>query len=193
MAPGYEAFNLIQMFGGQYGTDMNANPLAIGGTYIPVQTAVSASTGTFQFSTYLPLEFAKAYGVISSANASLLPTLQFNLNTAANFFGATQPSTAVTISLTVDQDFYWLPEGVAVEPPGIGTTCQWIYQPANPTIGSASTLNVQLRGLAGTCPRSSRSCATPPAPGRPPARARTADGVPGRGSWLTAFRLLILC
>ena len=91
VAPGYEAFNLIQMFGGQYGTDMNANPLAIGGTYIRCRTC-SASTGrSFQFSTY-SLEFAKAYGVIAGANAREPPaTLQFNLNTAANFFGATQP------------------------------------------------------------------------------------------------------
>lgn len=184
VAPGYEAFNLIQMFGGQYGTDMNANPLAVGGTYIPVQTAVSASTGTFQFSTYLPFEFAKAYGVISSANASLLPTLQFNLNTAANFFGATQPSTAVTMTLTVDQDFYWLPEGVAVEPPGIGTTCQWLYQPANPTIGSAASLNVQLPRLGGYL-------STIIAEIRDSGAARTATGSGANGGWGSRVRMLV--
>jgi hypothetical protein len=108
-----------------------------------------ATTGNFTFSTYIPLEFAKAYGVISSANASLLPTLQFNLNTAAGFYGTTVPSTPPTMAFTVDQDFYWLPDGVAVEPPGIGTTEQWVYQPANPTIGSAGTTNVQLPRLGG--------------------------------------------
>ena len=148
VAPGYEALNLLQMFGGQYGTDMNSNVLSIGGTYSPISTGATSGTGNFTFSSYLPLEFAKAYGVISSANASLLPTLQFNLGASSAVY-STAPATAPTITLTVDQDFYWLPEGVSVEPPGLGTTCQWIYQPANPTIGSAASLNVQLPRLGG--------------------------------------------
>jgi len=143
VAPGYEATKLIQMFGGQYGTDLNIDVLAVGGTY-----SAGTSAGAITWSTDLPLEFAKAYGVISSANASLLPTLQFNLNTSSTYF-STAPGTVPTFQITVDQDFYWLPEGVSVEPPGLGTTCQWIYQPANPTISSAASLNVQAPRLGG--------------------------------------------
>ena len=143
VAPGYEALQLLQTFGGQYGLDEQSNPLNVGGTWATVGTTAA----NFVFSTSLPLEFAKGYGVISSANASLLPTLQFNVNTAANTIGA--PGTSPTLTFTVDQDFYWLPEGVSVEPPGIGTTEQWVYQPANPTIGSSATLNVQLPRLGG--------------------------------------------
>jgi hypothetical protein len=147
VAPGYEAQQVIQLFGGQFGINQTADV-----NNLPSLTALAAgvNNGTFQFSTFLPLEFAKAYGVISSANASLLPTLQFNVNTTALFYGTTAPAaTTPSLTLTVDQDFYWLPEGVSVEPPGLGTTCQWVYQPANPTIGSASTLNVQLPRLGG--------------------------------------------
>ena len=143
VAPGYEALLLLQEFGGQYGLDSQANPLNVGGTWATVGTTAA----NFVFSTYLPLEFAKGYGVISSANASLLPTLQFNVNSAANTIGS--PGTSPTLTFTVDQDFYWLPEGVSVEPPGIGTTEQWIYQPSNPSIGSSATLNVQLPRLGG--------------------------------------------
>jgi hypothetical protein len=144
VAPGYEALQLIQLFGGQFGLDTATDV-----RNLPTWSPIASTSGNFTFSTYLPLEFAKAYGVISSANASLLPTLQLNLNTAANFYGTTSPGTAPTMQFIVDQDFYWLPDGVAVEPPGVGTTEQWVYQPANPTIGSAATLNVQLPRLGG--------------------------------------------
>jgi hypothetical protein len=144
VAPGYEALQLLQLFGGQFGLDTLTDV-----RNLPTFSPVVTTTGNFTFSTFLPLEFAKAYGVISSANASLLPTLQFNLNTAAAFYGTTVPSTLPTMAFTVDQDFYWLPDGVAVEPPGLGTTEQWVYQPANPVIGSASTLNVQFPRLGG--------------------------------------------
>ena len=143
VAPGYEALFLIQKFGGQFGLDTLTDPRNLP-TYSP-----TSSGGNFTYSTYLPLEFAKAYGVISSANASLLPTLQFNLNTASSFYGTSTPATNPTMAFTVDQDFYWLPDGVAVQPPGLGTTEQFVYQPANPTIGSAATLNVQLPRLGG--------------------------------------------
>jgi hypothetical protein len=144
VAPGYEALQLLQMFGGQFGLDTNVDV-----RNLPTFSPVAASSGNFTLSTYLPLEFAKAYGVVSSANASLLPTLQFNVNTSAAFYGTSVPGTLPTMQFIVDQDFYWLPDGVAVQPPGLGTTEQWIYQPANPTIGSAATLNVQLPRLGG--------------------------------------------
>ena len=146
VAPGFEALQIIQLFGGQFGWRETADVNNLPGT---LAMAAGVNNGAFTLSTFLPLEFAKAYGVISSANASLLPTLQFNINTSALFYGTTAPATLPTMTFTVDQDFYWLPEGVSVEPPGLGTTEQWVYQPANPTIGSASTLNVQLPRLGG--------------------------------------------
>ena len=146
VGPGYETLQLLQLYGGQFGLG-NLSDVRNLPTSSPVSTA-TGTAGNFVLSTYLPLEFAKAYGVISSANASLLPTLQFNVNTAANIYG-TAPTLTPTFQFIVDQDFYWLPEGVSVEPPGIGTTQQWIYQPANPTIGSAATTQVQLPRLGG--------------------------------------------
>ena len=145
VGPGYETLQLLQLYGGQFGLGQNNDVMNIP-TSTPISTA-TGSAGNGTLSTYLPLEFAKAYGVISSANASLLPTLQFNISATGGFVsaGALKP----TLQFIVDQDFYWLPEGVSVEPPGIGTTMQWIYQPANPTIGSAATTQVQLPRLGG--------------------------------------------
>ena len=143
VAPGYEAFYLIPLYSGQFGTGLRRDV-----TNLQSYSAIAA-TGNFQFSTYLPFEFVKAYGVISMANASLLPTLTMNLNPAATVY-STPPGTVPTgIEVRNDLDIYWLPEGVSVQPPGLGTTCQWVYQQANPTFGSSSTTTVQLPRLGG--------------------------------------------
>lgn len=142
---GYEVSNLIGLYGGGFGVNNGSN-LA---TNLPSYAALSATTGAGTFSYALPLEFSKGYGVLSGANASLLPTLQFSYNTFAALFSSSATGTQPTIGTTVDADFYWLPEGVAVEPPGLGSTRQWIQQQANPSISSASSTRVQLPRLGG--------------------------------------------
>ena len=141
--PGYQALRLTNLYSGQFGTDLMRDP-----QNSPVQTVYNthtAKTSTVTFSRYLAFEFAKAYGVISGANAALLPVLQ--MNTAA----ASALSTNTTISSateTLDSDFYWLPSA-PTDPPGLGTTCQWILQPANPTIASSANQLVQLPRMGG--------------------------------------------
>lgn len=141
--PGYEILKLVPLYSGQFGTDEAREVQGL-----PSWTGITAASGAFQFGTQHPFEFAMAYGVISGANASLLPTLQYNLNPIATLF-STAPSVTPTLTFQVDADFYWLPEGVAVEPPGIGTTCQWIFQPANPTIASGASTIIQFPRLGG--------------------------------------------
>jgi hypothetical protein len=152
--PGYEIAYLVPMYSGQFGSgamrSLNNSPI-----FSAVDTGSSSSTGgDFTFSTYLPFEFARGYGVISGANAALLPVLQVNTSGSAtastgSFVYKTAPGTIPTTFLeTVDSDYYWLPN-VPADPPGIGTTCQWIYQPCNPTISSSASQLVQLPRLGG--------------------------------------------
>ena len=143
VAPGFHAFYLIPMLSGQFGIDETQDI-----SNLPSFTQASTATGAFQFSSYLPWEFSKAYGLISGANASLLPTLQVNVGGTSSIW-STLTGTAPSLQFQLDVDFYWLPQGVAVEPPGIGTTCQWVLQPCNPSIGSSASLNVQLPRLGG--------------------------------------------
>jgi len=143
--PGYEIANLVPLYGGQFGLDAMRSP-----ANSPQFTAVSvgtAGTGNYQFSTYFPFEFAKGYGVISGANAALLPVLQVNMAASATVL-TTPTTTLPTLAETVDSDFYWLPN-VPTDPPGIGTTCQWIFQPSNPTISAGASTVVQLPRLGG--------------------------------------------
>lgn len=142
VAPGYHAFYLIPKYGGQFGTQEGRDP-----SNLPSYQQAQLN-GNFQFNSVLGLEFAKAYGVISGANASLLPTLIINLAPLTGVY-TTVPTGSPVVNLTLDSDFYWLPEGVSVMPPGLGTTCQWIFQQCTPTIGSGATTTVQLPRLGG--------------------------------------------
>lgn len=143
VGPGFEMLRLVPKYSGQFGLGAQSDPLNL-----PTFSAVSAN-GNYTLATCLPLEFAKAYGVVSMANASLLPTLQ--MQTAAQLTVLPTPPATLqpTLAYDLDADFYWLPEGVSIEPPGLGTTCQWIFQNCNPTIGSASATTVSLPRLGG--------------------------------------------
>jgi hypothetical protein len=140
--PGYNIAFEVPLFSGQFGTDDTRDV-----RLLPSNVPMTAASGAFVFPTYFPFEFAKGYGVISGANAALLPVLQVNLAPVATLF-STPPSVLPTLSEQVDSDFYWLPN-VPTDPPGIGTTCQWIYQPCNPTIPSGASQLVQLPRLGG--------------------------------------------
>jgi hypothetical protein len=140
--PGYDMLFLVQLLSGAYGWGPTRDL-----RNLPSWTGITAASGAFAYDTLLPFEFAQAYGVIAAANAALLPQVQISTNTLATMF-STSPSTPPTLSYELDADFYWLPDAPS-EPPGIGTTCQWIYQPCNPPVPSAASQRVQLPRLGG--------------------------------------------
>lgn len=146
VGPGYEMLYLVPKYSGQWGLFGASDPKNLP-SWSAMATGANAS-GNFTFSTVLPLEFAKAYGVISMANASLLPTLSWQMAGSSAVY-TTAPTTVPTMEIDNDVDFYWLPEGSQIEPPGLGTTCQWVYQNANPTIPSATAQIVTLPRLGG--------------------------------------------
>ena len=74
--------------------------------------------------------------------------LQLNTAAATTLFTAGTALTSTSAQETLDSDFYWLPSA-PTDPPGLGTTCQWIYQPSNPTIPSVASQLVQLPRLGG--------------------------------------------
>ncbi|MGH7484004.1 MAG: hypothetical protein ACREMY_00185 [bacterium] len=147
VGPGWEIFKALPKYGGQFGLHAVSDPNNLPSFIAPGSGASGASA--YQFSSVLPLEFAKAYGCISMANASLLPTLQIQMAASAAVYASAASGTAGTFTVNNELDFYWLPEGVAMEPPGLGTTCQWVLQVANPSIASAASQLVALPRLGG--------------------------------------------
>lgn len=149
VGPGWEVFRALPKYGGQLGINALSDPSNLP-SFSAVQSASGASAGNFNFQSCLPLEFSKAYGVVSMANASLLPTMQIQLAGSATVLASAGVAPVIgTIEVDNDLDFYWLPEGVSMEPPGLGTTCQWVLQVANPSIASAASQLVALPRLGG--------------------------------------------
>lgn len=147
VADGYTASYLIGLYAGAFGLNNGTNLPA----NLPSYTAYATSGASGSYSYSLPLEFAKGYGVLSAANASLLPTLQFNYNSLSAVYTGATVTTQPTIATQVDTDFYWLPEGtgVNVEPPGLGTTRQFLLQQANPSITASASARLQFPRLGG--------------------------------------------
>lgn len=142
VAPGYQSLYLLPKYGGAFGRGATRDVTNLQ-SYSAINTA-----GNFQFASQLPFEFTKAYGTISGANASLLPTLTMNINPTSTVY-TTPPTGAPTLAVKNEVDFYWLPEGVNVAPPGLGTTRQVVFQQAYPSVGSNSTTSVQFPRLGG--------------------------------------------
>ena len=141
---GYSIVFLIPLYSGGFGIDNGTNLL----TNLPSYTALSYSTGAGSFSYCLPFEFAKAYGVIAGANASVVPQLTINFNGGATVFsGGT--ANFPTINTWVESDIYWLPEGVDIEPPGLGTTRQWQVSALNPSLTASTSQRLQFSRLGG--------------------------------------------
>ena len=145
--PSYELY-LVNLFGGGAGSGLGAQALP---SVLPSYSAPStgsAGTGDFRVSLSLPLEFAKGIGTAPGANASVQPTLSVQLNAKTQIY-STSPGTAPKVTLDVESDFYWLPEGSQIAPPALGTSRQWILQSGNPTIGSGANTRIAFPRLGG--------------------------------------------
>jgi hypothetical protein len=146
--PSYEAF-LVHQFSGGAGCGLGSAALPVN---LPSFTAVSAGasgTGNFQWALTLPFEFAKGIGTLPGANASVQPNLAIQLAAAAAVYSTAPVGTVPVVSVYVESDFYWLPEGSAIAPPALGTSRQWILQAGNPTFAASSSTRVAFPRLGG--------------------------------------------
>jgi len=137
--PGYEAMFLVPMFSGGFGLGPLTSVMNLP-SYSPITTG-TAFAGQFTFASVIPLEFVKGIGVLGMADGSTLPKIQVQFNTASAVLGSTAPTItpAPVLEMRLNADFYWLPAGANVAPPGLGSTRQWFLQQGYPAIGGSST------------------------------------------------------
>jgi hypothetical protein len=145
--PSYEAY-LVHLFSGGAGCGLSTAALPANLPSFQAVVLGANASGNFSWALTLPLEFAKGIGTAPGANAALQPTLQVQLNTSALFYGVA-PTVPPTISVDVESDFYWLPEGADIAPPALGTSRQWILQQANPVITTGGNQRVAFPRLGG--------------------------------------------
>jgi len=115
---------------------------------LPSYSAIASGTafaGQFTFASVIPLEFSKGIGVLGMADGSTLPKLTLQFNTVTTVFGtAIAAWTTPVIEFRLNADFYWLPAGAAVAPPGLGSTRQWFLQQGYPAVASTATATVTI-------------------------------------------------
>lgn len=140
--PGYEVLRLIPMFSGGFGLDNAADTHNLP-SFSPISTS-STTAGQFTFNTAIPLEFAKAYGVLGMADGDVLPKLQIQLAGSAAVYATAPAGTMPTVEVRLNADYYWLPQGQGIAPPGLGTTRQWFLQQGNPQPAASSTATVTI-------------------------------------------------
>lgn len=142
---GYSLLNLVPLYAGQF-----FSPLSPGNVIasLPSFSTVSATTGAYTFRTQIPLEGTKGYGLISLGNASVMPTVYIQLNTAAAVLSGTL-TTPGNLTVTLDEFYYDVDPTFPVVPPGNGSTFQHSVVVGNQPIGSGSSTRVQLPRTGG--------------------------------------------
>ena len=140
---GFKLGRIINPFSGQAGL-LNAASLA----NLPSWAAVDAG-GNFKLSFKLPIEANVGYGVMSIGNSSVLPTLNMILAAAAQVYSTLPVPTLPTITVTVDEFYYDVDPQNPVEPPGNGSSLQWVSGQGAVNISSGGAQRVQLPHAGG--------------------------------------------
>jgi hypothetical protein len=119
-ADGYSLY-LIDLYGGQTGQFNFGNNDTTLPSYV-----TPATSGNFQFRLHLPLELdSSGYGSLPVMNAASQPTIWVQLN-AENVVYTTNPTTAPTMTLQLDEEFWAAPvDNPAFAPPDVGSSAQW--------------------------------------------------------------------
>jgi hypothetical protein len=141
--PGFEILRLIPMFSGGFGLDGASDTHNLPSFAAVAGGTTVAGTGAFTFNSALPLEFAKGYGVLGMADGDVLPKIQIQLAGSASVY-TTAPPTLPTLEVRLNADYYWLPQGQDIAPPGLGSTRQWFLQQGNPQPSANTTATVTI-------------------------------------------------
>ena len=148
--PGYEAMKLVPLYSGGFGVFDGTQDVANLPSFSNITGGTqSTNAGAFTFNSCIPLEFAKGYGCLGMADGDVLPKLQIQLGGAASVYVTAPVPTVPSIEFRLNTDFYWLPQGQDVAPPGLGSTRQWFLQQGNPTVASNATATVAINRQGG--------------------------------------------
>lgn len=142
--PGWEAFFAVPLYSGGFGLFDGSQSVANLPSYSGIAGGTTTGgTGNFTFNSVIPLEFVKGYGSLGMADGDVLPKLQIQLAGSAVVY-TTAPPTLPSIEFRLNTDFYWLPQGQDIAPPGLGSTRQWFLQQGYPAVSANATSTVTI-------------------------------------------------
>lgn len=145
-ADGY-ALYLINLYSGQVGALGFGNQPTALPSYSPISTSGTAGlAGLFTFRLAIPLELdSSGYCSLPDMNASSQPQVQVQLNPVATVYATSTGTTAPTLSLALDEDFWMAPvDNPQAAPADVGSSSQWSQIRAAAGVGSGQYQRIQL-------------------------------------------------
>jgi hypothetical protein len=143
--PAIDGFGLylINLYSGQVNDNGDQNPAAVPSWSATVVTS-GTGAGNFTFKLWVPLEYNSAgYTSLPTDNSAELPKLLIQLNAAATVYG-TVPSTVPTLTVTVEESYWAVPNNMPdLAPYDVGASSQWILT----TSGQNPPSNAYMRVL----------------------------------------------
>jgi hypothetical protein len=143
--PAIDGFGLylINLYSGQVADSGDQNPAALPSWSATVVTSGSGA-GNFTFKLWVPEEYnSSGYCSLPADNSAELPKLLIQTNGGATVYG-TQPSTLPTLTITVEEQYYAVPNNMPdLAPWDVGASCQWLLT----TSGQNPPSNAYMRVL----------------------------------------------
>ena len=143
--PAIDGFGLylINLYGGQIAAYGDQNPSALP-SWVATVVVSGSGAGNFTFKLYAPLEYnSSGYTSLPADNSAELPKLLIQFAASATVYG-TQPSTVPTLTLTVEEEYWTVPNNMPdLAPYDVGASSQWILT----TSGQNPPSNAYMRVL----------------------------------------------
>src|SRR5215467_12615417 len=150
MYPAIDGFGLflINLYGGQVGQAGGQDPTALP-SFAAVTTTSGSGAGNFTVKYWVPLEFnSSGYCALPADNSAELPKLLLQLNSAATVFGTTSPSTLPTLTVTVEEYYWAVPNNMPdLAPFDVGASAQWLLTISGQNPPSSAYLRVLDQGV----------------------------------------------
>jgi hypothetical protein len=144
--PAIDGFGLflINLYSAQCGQGGQQDPSGLP-SFSTVVVTSGAGAGNFTFKVWVPLEFnSSAYCALPADNSAELPKLLIQLAGAAAVYNTTQPSTLPTMTITVEEQYWAVPNNMPdLAPYDVGASAQWLLN----TSGQNPPSNAYMRVL----------------------------------------------
>ncbi len=147
--PAIDGFGLflINLYSGQVSDNGDQNPAALPSWSAMVVTSGSGA-GNFTFKLYVPLEYnSSGYCSLPADNSAELPKLLIQLAATGAVY-STVPSTVPTLTVTVEEDYWTVPNNLPdLAPFDVGASAQWLLSTSGQNPPSAAYMRVLDQGV----------------------------------------------
>lgn len=149
--PAIDGFGLflINLFSGQVGGQGGPQAPQALPSFAAITAASGSGAGNFLFKLWVPLEYnSSGYCSLPADNSAELPKLLIQFASAATVYGTTSPSTSPTLTCTVEELYWAVPNNMPdLAPFDVGASAQWLLTTSGQNPPSAAYMRVLDQGV----------------------------------------------